>query len=67
MRALIDGDLICYRAAVVQEDVIRWDRATATKTLTGSPKAAAEMALELVKAWTNLAGCHQATVCFTGP
>lgn len=64
--ALIDGDLICYRAAVVQEDVLRWDRATVTKTLTGSPKAAAEMALELVKAWSKLAGCSRALVCFTG-
>jgi 5'-3' exonuclease len=64
--ALIDGDLVCYRASVVQEDTLRWDRNTVTTTMTGSAHAAAEMALELVKTWAKLAGCKRALVCFTG-
>jgi 5'-3' exonuclease len=66
-RALLDGDVICYRAAVVQQETYKWSSDTSTTTLTGSAKDAADYALNLVKAWTKLAGCSRATVCFTGP
>jgi DNA polymerase-1 len=66
VRALIDGDIVCYRAAVVQQTQFNWDRDTTTVALSGSPQEAAETAVQLVRAWTKLAGCRQATVCFTG-
>lgn len=64
--ALIDGDICCYRAAIVQEERFQWSSECVTTTVTGSAQKAAEMALELVKAWTRLAGCKRSIVAFTG-
>ncbi len=64
--ALIDGDIICYRAAIVQQTSFKWDAETTTTSLSGSPHAAAATALELVKAWTKLAGCKNSILAFTG-
>lgn len=65
--ALLDGDIICYRAAIVQQSTFKWDADTVTTMVEegGADKAAA-IALELVKAWTKLAGCKRAVLAFTG-
>lgn len=64
--ALLDADVICYRAAIVQQETTKWDAETTTTLLSGSPAAAAQCALALVKAWTQLAGCKRAILAFTG-
>lgn len=64
--ALIDGDIVCYRAAIVQQTTYKWDTDTTTTCLSGSSHEAAQTALKLVKAWTKLAGCKRAVLAFTG-
>lgn len=64
--ALIDGDIVCYRAAIVQQTSFKWDADTTTTSLSGSAHEAAQTALELVKAWTKLAGCKRSILAFTG-
>jgi 5'-3' exonuclease len=64
--ALIDGDIICYRASIVQQDVQRWEGELISCELTGSVASAREYALSLVKSWTTLANQRRAIVCFTG-
>lgn len=65
--ALIDADVVCYRAAIVQQSTFKWDSATTTTMVEeGGEHKAAECALEMVKAWTKLAGCNRAVLAFTG-
>jgi 5'-3' exonuclease len=64
--ALIDGDIICYRAAITQQDRQTWEGVVVSSSLTGSAAEAREYALSLVKAWTALSGQKRCVVCFTG-
>jgi DNA polymerase-1 len=64
--ALLDGDLICYRAAVIQQDRQTWEGEVVSSSLTGSAAEAREYALSLVKSWTSLSEQRRAIVCFTG-
>lgn len=64
--ALLDADIICFRAAVIQQDTQTWDGEVVSSTLTGSADSAKEYAISLVKAWTSLAGKKRAILCFTG-
>lgn len=65
--ALLDGDIICYRAAIVQQSTFKWDSNTTTTMVDdGAATKAADYALETVKAWTKLAGCKRAVLAFTG-
>lgn len=65
--ALIDADVVCYRAAIVQQSTFKWDSQTSTTMVEeGGEHKAAECALEMVRAWTKLAGCKRAVLAFTG-
>lgn len=65
--ALLDADVICYRAAIVQQSTFKWDSETSTTMVEeGGEHKAAACALEMVKAWTKLAGCKRAVLAFTG-
>lgn len=64
--ALVDGDIVAYRAAAAAQREIDWGDGTKSAPSV-DPQAAAEATLRTVDAWTALAGCTQAVVAFTGP
>jgi len=65
--ALIDGDIVCYRAAIVQQETFKWDADTTTTTVSDNgPARAAASALAMVRAWTQLAGMKRSILAFTG-
>lgn len=62
--AIIDGDIIAHKsAAKVHEVYDLGDGVVGTRT---DALRAAEVAIETVSAWTKLAGCSDAIVCFSG-
>ncbi len=67
--ALLDGDIVAFRAAagVSQNQAIAWEGEAKTEIAASNPEAAREAALECVEAWQRLAGCKDVLVCFTGP
>lgn len=64
--ALIDGDLIAYRSAVVQQKAYNWGDGVTSNALTGSPQEAIDAALQLTLAWAKLARCRDIRVLLTG-
>lgn len=65
MIALLDGDVIAYRASIVQQHEIDWDGDGNTTTHV-SPEGAAVTALEMVQTWTNRCGAKSAYVMLSG-
>lgn len=63
--ALIDGDIVAYRAAAAAQREIDWGDGKSAPSV--DPQAAAEATLQTIDAWTALAGCSRAVVSFTGP
>lgn len=64
--ALLDGDLIAYRAAAASQRDLDWDDGDGATT-TVSPDAAGETAVSIVHAWTALANCREPIVCLSSP
>lgn len=62
--ALLDGDIIAYRAAVGMQTRHVWGDGVVSTDV--GPQQAAQAALQTVEAWTALAGCKDALVAFTG-
>lgn len=62
--ALIDADIVAYRAAAVSEDDIDWNDGFKGKTL--SLQQALASAKHIVEDWTARARCKQSILCFTG-
>lgn len=63
--ALLDADIVAYRASVTAQDDIDWG--DGEDGLTVSPEQAAETAVALARQWTTAAGCKKAICCFSGP
>jgi DNA polymerase-1 len=61
--ALIDADVLVYRAACVATEEIQWDEDTVSKNTNFS--RAAQAAHAMVKAWTGAAGCSRARLLFS--
>lgn len=64
MLALIDGDIVAYRACVVQKREVDWDgdgKATQSFSVTEAVKTA----LDLTRNWTRNAGGSKTLVCFS--
>ena len=62
--ALLDADIIAYRASVTAQEDIDWG--DGEEGLTVSPEQAAESAVALAREWIEKAGCKKALVCFSG-
>lgn len=62
--ALIDADIVAYRAAAGGTSVLDWGDGESVSSI--DPLAAAETALQTVQAWMRLAGCKEAICAFTG-
>lgn len=67
MLALIDGDIIAYRAASVQQENYNWGDGVTSTSLTGDVEQVRALAIELVEQWIALAGCDDARVCLSCP
>ena len=65
MIALLDGDILAYRAASIMTSSIDWESTEATREAL-DPSAAADAACQTVDAWTRIAGCKECVVTFTG-
>jgi DNA polymerase-1 len=61
--ALIDADVLVYRAACVATEEIQWDEDTVSKNTSFS--RASQAAHAMVKAWTKAAGCARARLLFS--
>jgi DNA polymerase-1 len=61
--ALIDADVLVYRAACVATEEVQWDEDTVSKH-TNFAKAS-HAAHAMVKAWTKAAGCSRARLLFS--
>lgn len=64
--ALIDGDVVAYRSAVVQQRAFNWGDGVTSLSLTGSPQEAIEAAIQLVRVWAKLARCKDIRVLLSG-
>jgi len=62
--ALIDGDIVAYRAAVGMQKNHNWGDGVVSAEV--DPREAASAALQTIEAWMRLAGCTDALVAFTG-
>lgn len=62
--ALIDADVLCYKAAAVATKEIDWD-GDGEKTPIHSEATAHAAAFTLVKSWTKQAGCSRARLLFS--
>ena len=62
--ALIDGDIVAYRAAIGHQQDIRWGDGVHSAYV--DPLTAAVAATETEKAWIQLARCSDCIVAFTG-
>ena len=62
--ALIDADIVAYRAAAVSQENIDWQDGKTGPTL--SKQQALSSAKFIVDDWTERAGCNKAILCFTG-
>ena len=62
--ALIDGDIVAYRAAIGHQKDISWGDGVASST--ADWQAAADAAVATTRAWMALARCSSAIVAFTG-
>lgn len=62
--ALIDADIVAYRAAAVSEENIDWMDGKTGPTL--SKQQALASAKFIVDDWTERADCNKAILCFTG-
>lgn len=63
--ALIDGDIVAFRAAAGVAQTFSWGDEEPS-TVVGNPEGAREAALMSVQAWARLAGCKDVMVAFTG-
>lgn len=63
--ALIDGDIVAYRAAAGQQRSVDWDDGDAPFVSSNTP-ASKEAAFQTIAAWMKLAKCRDAIVTFTG-
>ena len=64
MIALIDADVICYRAASVAVDEVDWGDGDGKSTM-ANRKSAFEVADRLVQAWTRAARCKRHLLVFS--
>lgn len=64
MLALIDGDIVVYRACVVQKREIDWD-GDGSSTQSFSVSEAVKTAVDLTKNWTRNAGGNKTLVCLS--
>lgn len=62
--ALLDGDILAYRAAAAMEKTVDWGDGEAHRL--SDPEEAASIALATADAWTALAGAGKTIVAFTG-
>jgi len=62
--ALIDGDIVAYRAAVGMQTRHVWGDGVVSTDV--DPREAASAALQTIEAWMRLARCNDALVAFTG-
>jgi DNA polymerase-1 len=62
--ALIDADIVAYRAAAVSQENIDWQDGKTGPTL--SKQQALSSAKFIVDDWTERADCNKAILCFTG-
>lgn len=63
--ALIDGDIVAYRAATACQGSYDWGD-TGGRVATADTQQAARAALETIQAWASLARCKDVRVAFTG-
>jgi DNA polymerase-1 len=63
--ALIDGDLIAYRAALGPQETFNWPEGGSVSTT--DPRAAALAAINLVHEWADKVNADDLIVCLTGP
>jgi DNA polymerase-1 len=64
--ALIDGDLIAYRAALGSQETFDWGD-TGGKVSVTDPSAAAQAAIKLVSEWADMVSAKDVIVALTGP
>jgi DNA polymerase-1 len=62
--ALIDGDIVAYRASVGMQKDHNWGDGVVSSEV--DPREAASAALQTIEAWMRLARCNDALVAFTG-
>jgi hypothetical protein len=62
--ALIDGDIVAYRAAIGMQTRHAWGDGVVSHDV--DPQQAANAALQTIEAWMALARCTDAIVAFTG-
>lgn len=62
--ALIDGDIVAYRAAVGMQQDHNWGDGVVSSD--ADVRASVVYALKTIEAWMQLAGCNEALVAFTG-
>ncbi|EEE42831.1 hypothetical protein [Roseibium alexandrii] len=62
--ALLDADIVAYRASVAAQNDIDWG--DGQEGLTVSPEKAVEDALRIAEDWMKAAGCKEAICCFSG-
>ena len=64
-RALIDGDVVAYRAAAGATQVIQWEAEVASVAV--YPDRAADVAVRTVREWASLANVGEPIVCLSSP
>jgi hypothetical protein len=62
--ALLDGDIIAFKASAVTESEVDWDNDGNVDKIV-SPEEAAKAALVIAEEWRRKAGADRAIVCFT--
>ena len=67
MLALIDGDIVAYRAASVQQETINWGDGVKSTTVTGTAEEVRREAVRLTQEWIDMAGCSEARVALSCP
>lgn len=66
MLAILDGDILAFRASAAIEQNIDWGDGESGKTLTADPSAAARAALKTADAWAEIARADRVHIAFTG-
>lgn len=64
--ALIDGDLVAYRASAAAQDDTDWGDGLGDQEYT-DPRQAIDNARSLIEKWHDQSGCDKIAVCFSPP